>query len=85
MLPASLVIGVSFAYLALLFAVAYWGDRRAAAGRSLTTPRPEERGLRKLHQGRFLLQDALARAQQCSLQRSLRGLGPLRNRCCVFR
>jgi Na+/proline symporter/nitrogen-specific signal transduction histidine kinase len=35
MLPASLVIGVSFAYLALLFAVAYWGDRRAAAGRSV--------------------------------------------------
>ncbi len=35
MLPASLVIGVSFAYLSLLFAVAHWGDRRAAAGRSV--------------------------------------------------
>ncbi len=30
-----LVVGVSFAYLALLFAVAYWGDRRAAQGRSV--------------------------------------------------
>ncbi|WP_291013273.1 sensor histidine kinase [Hydrogenophaga sp.] len=35
MLPASLVIGVSFAYLLLLFAVAYWADQRAAAGRSV--------------------------------------------------
>ncbi len=35
MLPASLVIGISFAYLALLFAVAYWGDRRGAAGCSV--------------------------------------------------
>ncbi len=35
MLPAPLVIGVSFAYLLLLFAVAYWGDRRAAQGRSV--------------------------------------------------
>ena len=35
MLPASLVIGVSFAYLFLLFAVASCGDRRAAAGRSV--------------------------------------------------
>ena len=35
MLPAYLVIGVSFAYLSLLFAVAHWGDRRAAAGRSV--------------------------------------------------
>lgn len=34
MLPASLVIGTSFAYLLLLFGVAYWGDARAAAGRS---------------------------------------------------
>jgi Na+/proline symporter/nitrogen-specific signal transduction histidine kinase len=35
MLPASLVIAVSFAYLLLLFAVASWGDKRAAAGRSV--------------------------------------------------
>ncbi|MDP2264240.1 MAG: sensor histidine kinase [Hydrogenophaga sp.] len=35
MLSATLVIGVSFAYLLLLFAVAYWGDARAAAGRSV--------------------------------------------------
>ncbi|MBS3995713.1 MAG: histidine kinase [Hydrogenophaga sp.] len=35
MLSAPLVIGVSFAYLLLLFAVAYWGDARAAAGRSV--------------------------------------------------
>ena len=35
MLSASLVIGVSFAYLLLLFAVAYWGDRRMAQGRSV--------------------------------------------------
>ncbi|MDP1687110.1 sensor histidine kinase [Hydrogenophaga sp.] len=35
MLSAPLVIGVSFAYLLLLFAVAYWGDLRAAQGRSV--------------------------------------------------
>jgi len=35
MLSAPLVIGTSFAYLLLLFAVAYWGDARAAAGRSV--------------------------------------------------
>jgi Na+/proline symporter/nitrogen-specific signal transduction histidine kinase len=35
MLSAPLVIGTSFAYLLLLFAVAYWGDTRAAAGRSV--------------------------------------------------
>ena len=35
MIAASLVIGVSFAYLLLLFAVAYWADRRAAQGRSV--------------------------------------------------
>ncbi|MBD3892974.1 sensor histidine kinase [Hydrogenophaga sp.] len=35
MLSAPLVIGVSFAYLLLLFAVAYYGDRRAAQGRSI--------------------------------------------------
>jgi Na+/proline symporter/nitrogen-specific signal transduction histidine kinase len=35
MLSAGAVITVSFAYLLLLFAVAYWGDRRAAQGRSV--------------------------------------------------
>ena len=35
MLSAPLVIAVSFAYLLLLFAVAYWGDWRAAQGRSV--------------------------------------------------
>ncbi|QOC22128.1 histidine kinase [Wenzhouxiangella sp. AB-CW3] len=35
MLPLWLVIGVSFAYLLILFAIAWWGDRRAAAGRSV--------------------------------------------------
>ena len=35
MLPASLVVGVSFMYLLLLFAVAAFGDRRAAQGRSV--------------------------------------------------
>lgn len=31
-----LVVGVSFAYLGLLFAIAYYGDKRAEQGRSLT-------------------------------------------------
>ncbi len=35
MVAAPLVIGVAFAYLLLLFAVATYGDRRAAAGRSV--------------------------------------------------
>ncbi len=35
MLSPPLVIGASLAYLALLFAVAAWGDRRAAQGRSV--------------------------------------------------
>ncbi len=35
MLPASLVVGASFLYLLLLFAVAAFGDRRAAQGRSI--------------------------------------------------
>jgi Na+/proline symporter/nitrogen-specific signal transduction histidine kinase len=35
MLSPAVVIGTSFAYLLLLFAVAYLGDRRAAQGRSL--------------------------------------------------
>lgn len=35
MLSTELLIGVSFGYLLLLFAVASWGDRRAAQGRSV--------------------------------------------------
>ncbi|MCU0923710.1 MAG: histidine kinase, partial [Burkholderiaceae bacterium] len=35
MIAAPLVIGVAFAYLLLLFAVASYGDRRAAAGRTV--------------------------------------------------
>jgi len=35
MVSITLVIGVSFAYLALLFAVAWYGDRRARQGRSI--------------------------------------------------
>ena len=35
MLPASLIIAVSFAYLLALFAIAWWADRRAQAGRSV--------------------------------------------------
>ena len=35
MLSPALVIGLSLGYLGLLFAVAAWGDRRAAAGRSV--------------------------------------------------
>jgi Na+/proline symporter/nitrogen-specific signal transduction histidine kinase len=35
MLPASLVIAVSFAYLLTLFAIAWWGDQRARSGRSV--------------------------------------------------
>jgi len=35
MLSATLVIGVSFAYLLVLFAVAHWADGRAAQGRSV--------------------------------------------------
>ncbi|HMN91630.1 MAG TPA: sensor histidine kinase [Hydrogenophaga sp.] len=35
MLSPGLVLAVSFAYLLLLFAVAYWADRRAAQGRSV--------------------------------------------------
>ncbi len=35
MLPATLVVGASFGYLLLLFAVASFGDRRAAQGRSI--------------------------------------------------
>jgi Na+/proline symporter/nitrogen-specific signal transduction histidine kinase len=34
-LPTSVVLGTSFAYLALLFALAAWADRRAAQGRSV--------------------------------------------------
>ncbi len=35
MLPATLVIAASFTYLLALFAIAWWGDRRARQGRSL--------------------------------------------------
>ena len=35
MMPAWLILGVAFGYLCLLFAVAYWGDRRADTGRSV--------------------------------------------------
>ncbi|MBI3144898.1 MAG: L-serine ammonia-lyase, iron-sulfur-dependent, subunit alpha, partial [Pseudogulbenkiania sp.] len=35
MLQSPVVISVSFCYLALLFAVAYWGDKRADQGRSV--------------------------------------------------
>ena len=35
MLPGWLIVGVSFSYLLLLFAVAYFGDRRADQGRSI--------------------------------------------------
>jgi Na+/proline symporter/nitrogen-specific signal transduction histidine kinase len=34
-LPLPLVLGASFAYLGTLFALAWWADRRAAAGRSV--------------------------------------------------
>jgi len=34
-LPAWLIIAASFGYVFLLFAIAYWGDRRAAAGRTM--------------------------------------------------
>ena len=36
MLPLALVLGVSLAYLLLLFAVAAWADRRASTGRPVT-------------------------------------------------
>ncbi|MDQ2939602.1 MAG: histidine kinase, partial [Actinomycetota bacterium] len=35
MLEPAFVLVASFAYLGLLFAIAHWGDRRAAAGRSV--------------------------------------------------
>ncbi len=35
MIGPSLILTVSFAYVGLLFAVAYWGDRRAQQGRSV--------------------------------------------------
>ena len=35
LLPPALVLGTSLAYLLALFAVAWWADRRAAAGRSV--------------------------------------------------
>ena len=38
MLQGWVIISVSFAYLCLLFAVAYWGDKQADRGRSIITP-----------------------------------------------
>lgn len=35
MLQGPVIVGASFLYLGLLFAIAYWGDQRADAGRSL--------------------------------------------------
>lgn len=35
MLSGALIVVLSFAYVGLLFAIAYWGDKRADAGRSL--------------------------------------------------
>jgi Na+/proline symporter len=35
MLPAWLILVSAFGYLCLLFAIAYWGDKRADAGRSV--------------------------------------------------
>lgn len=35
MLTGTLVVVISFAYVGLLFAIAYWGDKRADAGRSI--------------------------------------------------
>ena len=35
MISPILVIGTAFAYLVILFAIAWYGDRRAAAGRSI--------------------------------------------------
>ncbi len=35
-MQGGVVVGVSFAYLALLFAIAYYGEKRAGQGRSLT-------------------------------------------------
>jgi Na+/proline symporter/signal transduction histidine kinase len=35
MLPAWLILGAAFGYLCLLFAVAYWADKRADTGRSV--------------------------------------------------
>ncbi len=35
MLPAWLILSAAFGYLCILFAIAYWGDKRADAGRSV--------------------------------------------------
>ncbi|MGZ8267410.1 MAG: hypothetical protein ACXW20_07700 [Burkholderiales bacterium] len=35
MLTATVIVIVSFAYVGLLFAIAYYGDKRADAGRSI--------------------------------------------------
>ena len=34
MLHGGVILLTSFAYLGILFAIAYWGDKRADAGRS---------------------------------------------------
>lgn len=34
-LPSWLIVSVALGYLSLLFAIAYFGDRRADAGRSI--------------------------------------------------
>ena len=35
MLTGALIVALSFAYVGLLFAIAYYGDKRADAGRSI--------------------------------------------------
>jgi Na+/proline symporter/nitrogen-specific signal transduction histidine kinase len=35
MLPAWLILGAAFGYLCILFAIAYWGDKRSDTGRSV--------------------------------------------------
>ena len=35
MLSGALIVAISFAYVGLLFAIAYYGDKRADAGRSI--------------------------------------------------
>ena len=38
MLQGWVIVVTSFAYLGLLFAIAYYADKRADAGRSMTSP-----------------------------------------------
>ena len=35
MLQGWIIVAASFAYIGVLFAIAWWGDRRAQAGRSI--------------------------------------------------